>query len=109
MLMRMDVARHIFSHTDQKKDGYADQKDLKDGYAASGYAEVHDHNNMPDDTVMRNNHHAGAGLVPARKPMWPHRQHHNASRHAGCGRAQDPPLQSIAVGVIGEADIFKIF
>ncbi len=51
MLMRMDVARHIFSHTDQKKDGYADQKDLKDGYAASGYAEVHDHNNMPDDTV----------------------------------------------------------
>ncbi len=66
MLMRMDVARHIFSHTDQKKDGYADQKDLKDGYAASGYAEVHDHNNMPDDTVMRNNHHAGAGLVPAR-------------------------------------------
>ncbi len=65
MLMRMDVARHIFSHTDQKKDGYADQKDLKDGYAANGYAE-HGHNNMPDDTLTRNNHHAGAGLVPAR-------------------------------------------
>ncbi len=27
---------------------------------------VDGHNNMPDDTVTQNNHHAGAGLVPVR-------------------------------------------
>ncbi len=77
-----------FSHTDPK--------DLKDGYAARGYA-------VELTTILQ-----GRVLCPPTTNVNAS-TNHKASSHAGLGRAQDPPLQSFAACVIGEADIFKIF